>query len=265
MEDTDDTRKKEGEPEKNNKRASAAALIGAFADEYRTDREHYNRREHHRVVREWLTIIFLFVAASAGIVQACIFIGQLHEMEKVYGPIQTSADAAKTAADAALKQAGIMQGQLDMMERDQQPYVSITDNIDPPTFSAIAGMNGQIRWSFRFTNSGKGTARDLTIGNFMSLGTGPFKRSFGAEGRPIQLDELAAGRTSYFTTASLPVFSQGQFDSLKMVDGGISVFIEFKYFDYLGKSHETAVCPALLASGAIARADPANCKKQKEQ
>jgi hypothetical protein len=102
MENADHARTKEGESDKNKKRASAAALVDAFVDEYRTDREHYNRRENHRVVREWLTIIFLFIAASAGIVQACIFIGQLHEMEKVYGPVKQQAEIANQNMKAFL-------------------------------------------------------------------------------------------------------------------------------------------------------------------
>ena len=96
MENTNHPNEEEGESQKHRKRASAAALIDAFVDEYRTDRTAYNYREKHRVFREWLTIVFLFVAATAGIIQAFIFIGQLHEMEKVLGPIQDQAMASKS-------------------------------------------------------------------------------------------------------------------------------------------------------------------------
>ena len=60
---------KEGEPRQRHKRASAAALIDAFVDEYRTDRKAHNRRENHRVAREWLTIVGLFFAAGFAFLQ----------------------------------------------------------------------------------------------------------------------------------------------------------------------------------------------------
>lgn len=53
-----------GQGKTNKKRASAAALIDAFVDQYNADRQEYNRREKQRVFREWLTIIGLFVAAG---------------------------------------------------------------------------------------------------------------------------------------------------------------------------------------------------------
>lgn len=53
--------KREGQP--NQKRASAAALINAFANQYAADREENKTREKHRIFREWLTIAGLFLAA----------------------------------------------------------------------------------------------------------------------------------------------------------------------------------------------------------
>lgn len=242
MENTDDAPQKEGEPDKNKKRASAAALIDAFVDEYRADREQYNRRENHRVVREWLTIIFLFVAASAGIVQACIFIGQLHEMEKVYGPIKTSAEAAKSAADAALKQAGIMQGQLDAMEREQQARMSIIEPFKIPEFWQKPDQSkGTILWTFNITNSGKAEAKNLTVDTYMKI----------EDGR--------------FTIGSEPAFDSQQFERLKKTDFGIWALIVFSYLDIFNKPHEVAVCTALLTTGAIAAANGEECKKQIEK
>lgn len=53
----------------NHKRASAAALIEAFARQYRTDREEAKSGEKHRIFREWLTIIGLFIAAVVAFFQ----------------------------------------------------------------------------------------------------------------------------------------------------------------------------------------------------
>jgi hypothetical protein len=52
-------------------------------------------------------VIAIFSIASAGSAVATLWIlrGQLHEMKKAYGPLQTSADAAKASAGAAFEQA----------------------------------------------------------------------------------------------------------------------------------------------------------------
>jgi hypothetical protein len=51
------------------KRASAAGLIEAFAQQYQADRQQTDRREGHRIFREWLTIIGLFLAAGIAVFQ----------------------------------------------------------------------------------------------------------------------------------------------------------------------------------------------------
>ena len=61
--------KEAGKSSGNNRRASAAALIDAFAQEYQADRREASGRERHRIFREWLTIIGLFLAAIVAFFQ----------------------------------------------------------------------------------------------------------------------------------------------------------------------------------------------------
>jgi hypothetical protein len=85
----------EGDLVKTRKPASAAALIDAFVDEYRAPIANITSPQKSPCSRRMVDDNFLCAAASAGMVQAGIFISRLHEMEKVYGPIKTSAGAAK--------------------------------------------------------------------------------------------------------------------------------------------------------------------------
>jgi hypothetical protein len=58
-----------GKGSSHGKRATAAALIDAFAQQYQADRKETGRREKHRIFREWLTIIGLFIAAAVAFFQ----------------------------------------------------------------------------------------------------------------------------------------------------------------------------------------------------
>ena len=81
--------------------ADITALINAQTRQADADRNERRRTDHGRSCREWATIVLLFFAFAATVVQAIIFHGQLDEMRKVYGPVKDSADAAKKAADVA--------------------------------------------------------------------------------------------------------------------------------------------------------------------
>ena len=61
--------KEAGKGSNHQRRASAAALIDAFAQQYQADREEASGRERHRIFREWLTIIGLFLAAVVAFFQ----------------------------------------------------------------------------------------------------------------------------------------------------------------------------------------------------
>src|ERR1700693_5779876 len=84
------------------------------------------------------------------------------------------AKAAIKLAEAANKQVGVMQGQLDAMEREQQPFVWITDNLQAPQCRVGAsGTLGQIAWRYEFTNFGRSYARNLMVDQFIRVGEEP--------------------------------------------------------------------------------------------
>jgi hypothetical protein len=156
-----------------------------------------------------------------------------------------------------------MQGQLDAMERDEQPNVWITDNLGLPQFRSSDGITGQIVWSWNYTNFGKGKPINLAVEHFMRLGaTAPFKHSFGAT-KAGYGGEIPTNKTSFATTIS-GVIEKTQFDQLMATDFGISVLIEFSYSDAVEKPIKSAVCMARLITGAVAILDPRDCEKYKE-
>jgi methyl-accepting chemotaxis protein len=118
----------------NNKRVTAAALIEAFAQQYQADRKETGRREGHRIFREWLTIIGLFLAAAVAAFQwrelrntdhsiaeqAKIARDQLREMQstgkqtdELIKATKQSADAARDAANAATRANATTRAQID--------------------------------------------------------------------------------------------------------------------------------------------------------
>ena len=152
----------------------------------------------------------------------------------------------------------VMQRQLDAMERDQEPYVSIVDKIDPPTYVPI---DNQIRWDWHFTNSGKGTAHDLKIEHFISIDSGPFRHSAQISG-PVDVGEQASGKSNFMSTFSARDIDQGKSQILAAKDFGIRIFIKFDYADSLGKSYRTEVCIGRLANGVVAEVNHDECKKR---
>jgi hypothetical protein len=114
--------------------------------------------------------------------------GQLSEMksssaqtDKLIASNAQLAIAAKTNAEAALKQAGAaekqataMQGQLDAMERDQVPYVSISDRpgnqVCESAPFATTPPTARIVWNWHSANFGKGCAVNVrTEQSFLSI------------------------------------------------------------------------------------------------
>jgi hypothetical protein len=78
-----------------------AALSHSISEEERTSRDAQERQDNGKKFREYLTLLFIILTTIGVFIQAFVFKGQLHEMEKAYGPIEKSAIAAKEAADAA--------------------------------------------------------------------------------------------------------------------------------------------------------------------
>ena len=85
--------------------------------------------------------------------------------------------ATSALAFFAVWQLMVMRGQLDAMERDQQPYIWIGDILPHPQFVPLIGEKGAIEWAWNVTNFGKGEARDTTIDAFIRIEKdGIFKR-----------------------------------------------------------------------------------------
>lgn len=188
--DQSSTRGEEGKGERNTKRASAAALIDAFAQQYQADRAETGRREKHRIFREWLTIIGLFIAAVVAFFQwrelrstdhniaeqARISAGQLATMENQLKEMRStgtqtdaliaenkkSADAATLSAKAAQESAKISS---DTARRQLRAYIDVTGvKVDCP--NCIKGKGG-------LSPPKKGVPEFRLVMNVKNFGTTP--------------------------------------------------------------------------------------------
>ena len=101
------------------------AKIKRYLHERRAEREkespqdRFGRRTSTATM--WIAIL-AGVAAGIGVLQYCTF----------------------------QKQLDVMQGQLDSMERDQAPYVSVSDKMSNPAFLPIDATFGKIVWDWHF-------------------------------------------------------------------------------------------------------------------
>jgi hypothetical protein len=146
--DNPGTGEEKGKGGGHNKRASAAALIDAFAEQYQVDREETGRREKHRIFREWLTIIGLFLAAGVAVFQ----------WRELRNTDHSIAEQAKLGID----QLKVMQGQLDAMEADQRPWVFANNVvISRPIVHDEKGTH--ISLMFDLKNGGKSPAFQASV------------------------------------------------------------------------------------------------------
>jgi hypothetical protein len=96
-------------------RHAISAPLNNLANEFVSYKNEQRKTDEGKSRREIATIWLLFVNAALVFITAGIFYGQLHEMQKVYGPVKTSADAAKDSAD--------------ILRYEQRPWVTL-DKID---------------------------------------------------------------------------------------------------------------------------------------
>jgi hypothetical protein len=238
--------KESGKGSGNQRRASAAALIDAFAQQYQADRQEAAGKERHRIFREWLTIIGLFLAAIVAFFQ----------WRELRSTDHNIAEQARTASG----QLTLMQRQLDIIEREQQAKFSLVDPVPGPQF--MTNPKGRIAWNLSYINSGKGEARNLTVEVYLRVGTGKFKPSPGLT-FPSRHAEFEAGRAVMTTAVSQEEVTEEQFQILSRADGGIWTLIIFEYLDIFDKLHTKAFCLARLGGGgANAIADAEECKKE---
>jgi hypothetical protein len=168
-------------------------------------------------------------------------------------------------------QLGAMQGQLDAIERDQRPFVWLSAPEMPHFEKGQLGSltpkppdTGYVVWNWQFNNFGKSYAHNLRMSQYIKLGDGLYKPSYGATKEPF-LGDLPPGKTGNFASIiSDPGFTEGEFNQLMKNEAGIGALIEIGYFDGAGKKFSGTLCMTHLASGAIALPDPATCKKQQD-
>jgi hypothetical protein len=164
----------------------------------------------------------------------------------------------------AIWQLTVMRGQLNAMERDQQPHIWVGDKLPRPEFLPAFGTKGMIAWPWNFTNFGKGPAKNLTIDAFLKIGDGPFKRTPDRTA-PGWVGEIPPGRTGNGMVSTEPVYEQAEFNRLNASDFAIRLLLEFQYFGLNNEKIGGAVCMSKFATGAVGIADPGDCKKSREK
>jgi len=158
-----------------------------------------------------------------------------------------------------------MRGQLDAMERDEQPNLSIGDKINAPDFTAVVGDKGQIGWAWNVTNFGKGEAKDVTVDAFIRIGeSGLFKRSPRQAGVGW-MGDIPAGRTNNGLVKTEPVYSKSDFSRLNDTNFAFGLFLEIQYFGLNNKRFTRSICLSRFNGGGIGIDDPERCKNFKEK
>lgn len=133
-------KKRSGRPASARDQNHSAAIANAISTLTRTitaerkaDRKQRQRSEFGRILREWVTIILLFVTG------AFVF-GQLREMQKVYWPIVRQAEATRESY-VAVQRAFVSDVRLDFVRDDSVsgklagwfPKVTVTNSGGTPT------------------------------------------------------------------------------------------------------------------------------------
>ncbi len=156
----------------------------------------------------------------------------------------------------------ILKWQLDAMERDQRPIIWITNNVQLPVFQMLPDNKNHITWNFEYANYGKSFAKDLKLDHFMKLDPGGFKRSWPATGPALGGDLPPGGiKANWGTVVSEPI-ERTDYDRLLQLNFGISILLEFEYWDAIGNKYPAIICLGRIITGAIATLNPTDCKKQ---
>jgi hypothetical protein len=133
------------------KRASAAALMEAFARQYEQDRKVNRRSERHRTFREYLTIGGLFLSAVvAGF--------QWRELRSTDHHID--------------EQARIAARQLTVLENDKRPWISAGVSISNVSVTEWAGSRG-IDVPLKFTLKNHGQAPAVNVRAYQTISIHP--------------------------------------------------------------------------------------------
>jgi hypothetical protein len=139
----------------------------------------------------------------------------------------------------------------------RRPYIWFTNNdgLGRPQFVLNTNKSGlgQVIWDWHFTNYGQSPAYNVIFLQFIKLGNGPFRLSYG-ETKPDVGAPLPPNKDDFATVVSAPIEPQ-EFNQLMTAtgrDNGIAIKLAISYTDESGIKHETKVRLDRLATGAIA-------------
>jgi hypothetical protein len=133
--------------------------------------------------------------------------------------------------------------------QDERPYIWPTNNgLGSPVF--VATKDGQVIWTWNYTNYGKSPAYKVRFHQYIKIGDRPVVRSYGAKGPSIG-PPLPPNKEDFSTVVSVPGISRADFDKLLNQDGSMGIRVHIHYTDAYGGEYETEICLDRLASGAI--------------
>jgi hypothetical protein len=165
VEEATERSSEEGERRQREQSSAIASTLATLIDHFKRQAEKDEGHNKIKIFTDALTIALVFGTALFTALswlafrdQLVVFEKQLHEMEKAYGPIQQSADAARDAATSNAGQLAAMNRQLAVMEADQRPWIAyVGASIETPLHyedgKAIIGLR------FIFKNVGRTPAR----------------------------------------------------------------------------------------------------------
>jgi hypothetical protein len=180
--------------------------------------------------------------------------------------ITANATVAVACLTFVLGAVGFMQwwelsGQLVAIRADQRPYIWLTNDLPPPVFLGDHS-NGQVAWSWKFTNYGKSVAKNFRFHQFIKVGNGQYKVSY-REPDTIYGGDVVPGKINFATGISAPGVVLDNVNQLLKMDRALGLLVELEYLDGYGTRYEDAFCVENLATGAISFADPKDCEKEK--
>ena len=250
-------RNEENEKRRIESQNAVTAPLNRLANEFVGYKSEQREREEGKKTREWATLGALIINAVLVLTTAIIFYCQLREMEKVYMPVKTSADAAiraATAAERAVDQVGVN------FRLELRPYIWVTNDIPRPTRAA----DGLVSWNIAFTNFGKSPANQVRTTRRISAQVGVFV----PDANPIAQNVSPLGtpmmpnRTDFLTIQHPTKVSEEDFNKWREIGGILMVSIKFNYTDIFDTPFESMACLAYLGGGAVGYANIGDCQNR---
>jgi hypothetical protein len=167
------------------------------------------------------------------------------------------ADAAFDAAKAA--QDAVRQSR-ESFQRDQRPYVWLTNDLGKPEFVQKAGTHsGQAIWDWHFTNYGKTPALGIRFRQYFKVGN-EFHPAPGSNEQTGFGSPLPPTKVNFSTNVSEPI-SVDDFRRSLDTDQGIGIRIVLEYMDANGGKYESGFCLERLRTSAITYCSTGNYMK----